>query len=90
MIGFMTNEIDELLALHNRVLRQCWDTYRHIENPTDLQGHARALKAAGRQLQHVFQHYAENLPAESRREAVRTMARMDCFLKMYESKSAAA
>ena len=89
MIGFMTSEIDELLALHNRVLRQCWETYRHIENPAELQGHARALQAAGLQLQHLFQRYADKMPADSRREAVRTMARMECFLKMYQSQSAA-
>jgi hypothetical protein len=89
MIGCMATEIDELLALHNRVLRQCWDTYRHIENPADLQAHSRALQAAGLQLQQLFQRYADKMPAESRREAVRTMARMECFLKMYLRQSAA-
>lgn len=80
MIGLMATELEELLVLHNRILQQCWQAYGRLDRAAQLQAHVRSLEAAGFQLRRVFNGHADDLAPEVRREAVRTLARLDCFL----------
>lgn len=81
MIGYMTTELDELLALHNRVLAHCWQSLGKLERAEMLNAHVRSLDSAGRHLRRILASQAATLEPETRREVVRTLARMDCFLR---------
>lgn len=81
MIGFMTTELQELLALHNRVLAHCWQSLGRIERAETLFAHVRSLESAERQLQRILRDHAASLAPEIRREVVRTLARVDCFVR---------
>jgi hypothetical protein len=81
MIGGMASELEELLALHNRILQQCWQAHGRLDQAAQLQAHVRGLEAAGHQLRRIFLNHADTLEPEVRREAVRTLARLECFLE---------
>lgn len=81
MIGCMTTELEELLALHNRVLSHCWQSLGRIERAETMFTHVRSLASAERQLQRILRDHAGKLSPEVRREVVRTLARVDCFLR---------
>ncbi len=71
----MGDEVEQLLALHNRVLQQCWTIRRRVGTVEALQAHAAALRAAGRRLQQLLDMHAEALPAKLRQESMRAVAR---------------
>lgn len=81
MIGFMTTELEELLALHNRVLIHCWQSLGRLDRAERLNAHVHSLESAARHLQRILESHAENLKPEVRREVMRTLARVNCFLR---------
>ena len=79
------NELDELLVLHNRILRQSRQAHPQLAgHPDELAAFTRALVAADRQLHALVDRFPEEFSPDTRREAIRTMARVRALLSVFE------